>query len=71
MMNLSTNVYETRVGCCGVLPFRKVTPTVVWREFVVNILKKSDGQALDIKRAQKLTQEWMLEYDMLETDATI
>jgi hypothetical protein len=45
--------------------------TSVWRDFVTNIIKKDDGKPMDKGRAQKLTQEWMLEYDMLETDTSM
>ena len=38
---------------------------------MVNVLKKNDGRVMDKARAQKLTQEWMLEYDMLETDSSM
>ena len=45
--------------------------TQVWREFVTQVLRKDDGRAIDKSRAQKLTQEWMLEYDMFEVDSSM
>jgi hypothetical protein len=45
--------------------------TAEWREFVTNIIMKGDGRPMDKTRAQKLTQEWMLEYDMMETDSSM
>jgi hypothetical protein len=35
------------------------------------VLKKDDGRPMDKTRAQKLSQEWMLEYDMLEVDSSM
>ena len=46
-------------------------PTSEWRDFVVSVLKTNDGRTIDKTRAQKLAQEWMLEYDMMETDSSM
>jgi hypothetical protein len=45
--------------------------TQVWRDFVVKVLRKDDGRPMDKTRAQKLSQEWMLEYNMLEVDSSM
>ncbi len=45
--------------------------TQVWRDYVKQVLRKDDGRTMDKTRAQKLAQEWMLEYDMLEVDSSM
>ena len=45
--------------------------TQVWRDFVIQVFRKDDGRTMDKTRAQKLSQEWMLEYDMLEVDSSM
>ena len=45
--------------------------TQVWRDYVKQVLRKDDGRTMDKARAQKLSQEWMLEYDMLEVDSSM